>query len=77
MSMRRNDVPNVTKENRAVEMPHLLGSKRTCPLCTGNTFRKAEGGLMDAPMRLLGMQAVRCVNCWRRYYCRGGVAVGD
>ncbi len=70
-------VPNVTKENRALEMPHLLGAKRTCPLCTGNTFRKAEGGLMDGPMRLLGMQAVRCVNCWRRYYCRGGVAVGE
>ncbi len=70
-------MPNVTRENRAFEMPRLLGSKRTCPLCTGGAFRKAERGLMDAPMRLVGMEAVRCVNCWRRYYCRGGVAVGE
>ena len=70
-------MPNVSKENRAIEMPRLLGARRKCPLCTGGVFRKAERGLMDGPMRLLGMEAVRCVNCWRRYYCRGGVAVGE
>ncbi len=70
-------MPNVTKENRAFEMPQLLGSKRVCPLCTGGVFRKAEGGLLDGVMRLVGMHPVRCVNCWRRYYARGGVAVGD
>ncbi len=70
-------MPNVTTENRAFEMPHLLGPKRVCPLCTGGVFRKGERGLMDVPMRLLGLEPVRCVNCWRRYYARGGVAVGD
>lgn len=55
----------------------VLARHPVCPLCTGTTFRRAEAGGLDGVLKLLGLLPVRCVNCWRRYYTPGGVAVGE
>jgi hypothetical protein len=50
-------------------VPRLLFRRRVCPLCTSIEFSRAELGLMDGLLRCFAMKPVRCVNCWRRYYC--------
>ena len=32
-------------------------------------FSRAELGLIDGLLRCFALKPVRCVNCWRRYYC--------
>jgi len=50
-------------------LPRLLIFRRVCPLCNSIEFSPAELRLMDGLLRCLGLKPVRCVNCWRRYYC--------
>jgi hypothetical protein len=50
-------------------VPRLLFSCRLCPLCSSIRFSQAEPGTMDRLLRCFGLKPVRCVNCWRRYYC--------
>jgi hypothetical protein len=49
-------------------IPRLLWMRRRCPLCTSIEFRQAESGALDGLLGLLTLRAVRCANCWRRYY---------
>src|SRR3978361_875382 len=49
-------------------LPRLLWSPRTCPLCTSLEFTEAELQPMDRPLALFSLRPLRCVNCWRRYY---------
>jgi hypothetical protein len=48
-------------------VPRLLF--RVCPLCRSIEFSRAEPGLIDGLLRCFALEPVRCVNCWRRYYC--------
>jgi hypothetical protein len=50
-------------------IPRLLFGSRVCPLCTSTEFRSAELGVMDKLLRRFALTPIRCVNCWRRYYC--------
>ena len=49
-------------------IPRVLWRGRKCPLCRSFEFRQAEAVWLDGVFALLGLRAVRCVNCWRRYY---------
>ena len=49
-------------------LPRLLWSPRTCPLCKSFEFTEAELQPMDRPLALFSLHPLRCVNCWRRYY---------
>lgn len=49
-------------------LPRLLWIHRKCPLCSSTEFREAEAGMLDGILGLLTFHAVRCANCWRRYY---------
>ena len=40
-----------------------------CPLCTSILFAQAEYRPLDRMLALLALRPVRCVNCFRRYYC--------
>jgi hypothetical protein len=49
--------------------PRLLWIRRECPLCSSIEFQAAESNDLDGLLRLFALDPVRCVNCWRRYYC--------
>ena len=49
-------------------IPRLLWMRRKCPLCTSTEFREAESGAFDGLLSMFTLRAVRCANCWRRYY---------
>ena len=49
--------------------PRILFRRKVCPLCTSIEFSLAELGPMDRLLRYFGLKPVRCVNCFRRYYC--------
>jgi hypothetical protein len=49
--------------------PRFLFRCKSCPLCSSIEFNSAEFGPMDAIMHLFTLKPVRCVNCFRRYYC--------
>lgn len=42
--------------------------RRKCPLCSSIEFKAAEPEWLDSVLALFRLRAVRCVNCWRRYY---------
>jgi hypothetical protein len=52
-------------------VPRLLWIRRTCPLCTSIEFQEAESHFLDRFLGLIAWRPVRCVNCFRRYYCFG------
>lgn len=57
-----------TALNWPLVIPRVLWLRRKCPRCSSVLFKRAEPEWQD---RLLGpfrLQAIRCVNCWRRYY---------
>ena len=47
----------------------LLWFGQKCPLCTSMLFAEAEHRSLDRLLALLALHPVRCVNCFRRYYC--------
>jgi hypothetical protein len=47
----------------------LLRLGQQCPLCTSILFTEAEYQSRDRLLTLLSLRPVRCVNCFRRYYC--------
>jgi hypothetical protein len=47
----------------------LLWFGQKCPLCTSMLFAEAEHRSLDRLFALLAFRPVRCVNCFRRYYC--------
>lgn len=49
-------------------MPRLLWVRRKCPLCSSVEFEPAEPEWQDGLLAPFRLRAVRCVNCWRRYY---------
>jgi hypothetical protein len=49
-------------------IPRLLWMRRKCPLCSSVEFKPAEPEWQDRLLAPLRLRAVRCVNCWRRYY---------
>lgn len=49
-------------------IPRVLWMRHKCPLCSSVEFRPAERGWLDGVLVLFRLRAVRCVNCWRRYY---------
>jgi hypothetical protein len=51
----------------------LLWFGQKCPLCTSILFTEAEHQSRDRLLTLLSFRPVRCVNCFRRYYCFAGV----
>jgi hypothetical protein len=55
-------------------LSRLLWFHQKCPLCTSIYFTKAEAEFLDRLLTPLGFHAMRCTNCFRRYYCfaRGG-----
>jgi hypothetical protein len=59
---------NSTKLNWPTQIPRLLWIQKKCPLCTSIEFRQAESAWPDGLLRMLALRAVRCANCWRRYY---------
>lgn len=54
--------------NWPTAIPRVLWMRRRCPLCSSVEFRPAEPEWQDALLAALSLRAVRCVNCWRRYY---------
>jgi hypothetical protein len=50
-------------------VPRLLFRCRVCPLCSSIEFRRDKSGPMDGLLRCFALKPVRCVNCWRKYYC--------
>lgn len=57
--------------NWPLQIPHVLWIKRSCPLCSSVEFQEAESASLDGLLKLLALHAVRCKNCWRRYYWFG------
>lgn len=49
-------------------IPRLLWMRRNCPLCSSLEFKSAEPEWLDSLLAPFRLRAVRCVNCWRRYY---------
>jgi len=49
-------------------IPRLLWMRRKCPLCSSIEFKSAEPEWLDSVLAMFRLHAVRCVNCWRRYY---------
>ena len=49
-------------------LPRVLWVRRKCPRCSGIQFKQAESAWQDSPLAFVGLRAIRCVNCWRRYY---------
>lgn len=47
----------------------LLWFGQECPLCTSILFEEAEHQSLDRLFSVLALRPVRCVNCFRRYYC--------
>ena len=47
----------------------VLWIGRKCPLCTSILFTETEHQSLDRLLALLAFRPVRCVNCFRRYYC--------
>ncbi len=60
---------NSLETNWPSRIPRLLFGSRVCPLCRSIEFRRAEVGAMDGLLRCFALEPIRCVNCWRRYYC--------
>jgi hypothetical protein len=60
---------SVLEQNWPSFAPRLLFRGKTCPLCSSVEFSAAEFGQMDALLRLFTLKPIRCVNCFRRYYC--------
>lgn len=50
-------------------IPRLLWMRRKCPLCNSVEFTMAEPEWQDSLLAPWRLEPVRCVNCWRRYYC--------
>ncbi len=57
--------------------PRLLLRCRVCPLCSSIEFSPAEVGPMDRWLRLFTLKPVRCVNCFRRYYCYAAIRLSS
>jgi len=49
-------------------IPRVLWLRRACPRCSSVIFKPAEPEWADSLFILFRLRAVRCVNCWRRYY---------
>jgi hypothetical protein len=47
----------------------LLWIGQGCPRCTSILFTEAEHQSLDRLLTLLAFRPVRCVNCFRSYYC--------
>jgi hypothetical protein len=60
---------SVLELNWTSRVPRLLFRCRVCPLCSSIEFRRDESGPMDGLLRHFALKPVRCVNCWRKYYC--------
>ena len=58
-------------------IPRILWMRRECPLCTSIEFRAAEPHALDGPLALFALRPVRCVNCWRRYYCFANINLNN
>lgn len=50
------------------QIPRVLWMRRSCPLCSSTEFKEAEHASLDGLLDVLALHAVRCANCWRRYY---------
>lgn len=59
---------NSARLNWPPAIPRLLWMRRKCPLCSSIEFKSAEPEWLDSVLVLFRLRAVRCVNCWRRYY---------
>jgi hypothetical protein len=59
---------NSTGLNWPPIVPRFLWVRRKCPLCSSIEFKSAEPEWLDGVLVLFRLNAVRCVNCWRRYY---------
>ena len=53
---------------RPTWMPELLWIRCKCPRCNSVQFKAAELRPFDSLLQVMGMQPVRCMFCWRRYY---------
>jgi hypothetical protein len=56
--------------------PRFLFRCRACPLCTSVEFVAAELGPLDRLLQSFRLTPLRCVNCFRRYYCFAAPRVG-
>lgn len=69
---------NSARLNWPPAIPRLLWIRQTCPLCSSVEFKSAEREWLDVFFALFSLRPVRCVNCWRRYYCfRNADAKGE
>jgi hypothetical protein len=59
---------NSARLNWPPAIPRLLWIRQKCPLCSSIEFKSAETAWLDSVLTLFRLRAVRCVNCWRRYY---------
>ena len=69
----------ITTKSKQLETSHggrwlskflgFLWFGQKCPLCTSMLFAEAEHRSSDRLFALLALHPVRCVNCFRRYYC--------
>lgn len=53
------------------DLPRFLWMREKCPLCRSIEFKSAEPEWLDRVLAPFRLHAVRCVNCWRRYYSFG------
>lgn len=51
-------------------IPRILWLRRQCPCCMSIEFQTADSYFLDRLLRLVALSPIRCVNCWRRYYCK-------
>jgi hypothetical protein len=59
---------NSARLNWPPVIPRLLLMRQNCPLCSSVEFKTAEPEWLDGLFVPFRLCAVRCVNCWRRYY---------
>jgi hypothetical protein len=57
-------------------VPRLLFRCRVCPLCSSIEFSRAELDPLDRVLGWFALKPVRCVNCWRKYYCFAAEKIG-
>jgi hypothetical protein len=50
-------------------LPRVLWIRRVCPRCDSVKFKPAELRSFDGLLSMFALRPVRCMFCWRRYYC--------
>jgi hypothetical protein len=50
-------------------LPRVLWIRRVCPRCDSVKFKPGELHPFDGLLGLFALRPVRCMFCWRRYYC--------